>query len=152
MPEITIHHNFKPDQFMWLWTKYVSAFNSNYHCTNCIKGPYSKKLSKASNKNLANNTTITLDEHDNYNAIYICGVSKDGYRQKENYTHNVHCVIEPMKGSNDKYAFEDWLITIENGRIMRIPEETMIPQRYLHLPKEYTTCRIFRWASSYYTQ
>lgn len=46
---ITIHHNFAPSQFKWLWAKYVHSGNDTRHCTACIKGQYSKKFSATSN-------------------------------------------------------------------------------------------------------
>ena len=39
---IEITHNFDPSQFMWLWSKYVTGFNDAYHCTNSIRGSYSR--------------------------------------------------------------------------------------------------------------
>ena len=152
MSNVIIHHNFYPDSFMWLWAKYVSDFNPKYHCTHCIKGPYSKIFSKTSNNNLAKDTTIVFNEHDCFDAIYICGVSKEGYRQKKNYIHNVHCALKPEAGFNDEFSFEDWHLIIQNGRVLQIPEEKDLPKRYFFLPKEYTTCRIFRWAACFYEQ
>ena len=68
---IKIKHNFIPDKFMWLWAKYGDEFNPKYHCTNSIKGKYSKVFSKASNPDLEENRDIQFDEHQNYKEIEI---------------------------------------------------------------------------------
>src|SRR5258708_29995110 len=87
---IEMVHNFNPDQFMWLWAKYVTGFNENYHCTNSIRGHYSRKFSK-NNPKFASSSVIVLDEQQlgSYQAVYVCGVSKQGYSRKANYPHNV---------------------------------------------------------------
>jgi hypothetical protein len=89
-----------------------------------------------------------LDEEPegSFYAIYLCGVSKTGYRRHENYSHNVHAAIQPLPGMKDSWAFEDWKLAVENGRFLHIPRENEIPTKYRRLPAEYTTCRIFRWA------
>src|SRR6185437_9108837 len=102
LPMIEISHNFAPDDFMWLWAKYVVGFNDKYHCTNSIRGRYSRKLSKK-NAELATSRVITMDENPlgSYHAIYICGVAKAGYSKKENYPHNVHVAIRPAAGAEE---------------------------------------------------
>ena len=136
--------------FMWLWMKYVTGFNPKYHCTHCLKGRYSKSFSKTSNPNLSTDTIITFNEQEDFRAIYICGVSKDGYSQKRNYIHNVHIAIKPENGHSDKYVFEDWVVTIKNGKSLHIPEEDKLPPQYKQLSSDYTTCRIFRWSACYF--
>ncbi len=39
-------HNLDPKKFVWLWMKYVRGTNLAHHCTNSLRGPYSKILSK----------------------------------------------------------------------------------------------------------
>ena len=41
---IKIKHNLDADKFKWLWCKYVQAGNNEKHCTNSLKGKYSKNL------------------------------------------------------------------------------------------------------------
>ena len=43
---IKIKHNLDANKFKWLWCKYVQAGNDEKHCTNSLKGKYSKKFSK----------------------------------------------------------------------------------------------------------
>lgn len=75
---ITIHHNFDPEQFEWLWAKYVNGGNVSQHCFPCLKGKQSKKFSKAYNPDMGNHPVIDMDEtpDSDYDAVYFCGVSK----------------------------------------------------------------------------
>ena len=144
---IKIKHNFEKEKFMWLWAKYVTGVNDQKHCTNCLKGKYSKKFSKH-NENLNEELKITFDEFD-YKAIYICGVIKKGYSQKKNYEHNVHLAIIPKKGAKNIWKFEEWEVEIEDGVICEIISEEELDIIYKKLDDNYTTCRIFRWAVDY---
>lgn len=148
---IKIKHNLDADKFKWLWSKYVQEGNDEKHCTNSLKGKYSKKFSKH-NENFNNETTMVFDEQpeDSFKAIYICGVINAGYSQKKNYPHNVHLAIVPQKGARCLYEFEEWKIEIEDGMISMIPEIEQLPEKYQSLPEEYVTCRIFRWAIGYF--
>ena len=151
MAKLTIGHNFEPDRFMWLWAKYVYGFNPAQHCTNSIRGKYSKKFSKPNNPHLKDEKRIVLDEFPDFKAVYICGVAKKGYSQKKNYPHNVHIPIEFKEGQNEKYVFETWEVTIENGLLLPIPSEMDLPPQFRALPPEFTTCRIFRWAVKHFS-
>ena len=146
---IKIKHNLDSSKFKWLWSKYVVDGNNKKHCTNCLKGEYSKKFSKH-NENFNNETIIEFDEENDFKAIYICGVINKGYSVKKNYPHNVHLAIEPKEGAKSLYEFENWKIEIENGMISEIPDIDELPSKYRKLPKEYITCRIFRWAIGYF--
>jgi hypothetical protein len=148
LPPVIIRHNFTPDDFMWLWAKYVVGFNESYHCTNCLRGPYSARFSKAKNARLAEERTIAFDEYAGHQAIYICGVARKGYSSKKNYEHNVHLAICPAAGVQSTYQFEGWCVKIENGETLSIPEPDALPRDLQHLPPSFTTCRIFRWAAS----
>ena len=152
MKPIIIRHNFDPDRFMWLWAKYVTGFNPKHHCTNSMRGWYSKILSKTGNLRLKNEPVIELSERDDFKAVYICGVSKTGYRTKENYPHNVHIALEYAEGFEERFKFEEWDIGIQNGRRLEIPGEEDLPNRFRGLGPEYTTCRIFRWAACYFSE
>ena len=50
---IEIAHNLESRDFVWLWAKYVTGFNPNHHCTNSIRGRYSRKLSKHNKASVA---------------------------------------------------------------------------------------------------
>lgn len=116
---IEMVHNFDPNQFMWLWAKYVVGFNEKYHCTNSIRGRYSTKFNKSSPA-LTVSPSVQFDEQawGSYRAIYVCGVSKRGYPKKQNYSHNVHAAILPEIGAEDQWSFENWRVTIQNGRFL----------------------------------
>jgi hypothetical protein len=150
---IEIVHNFDPRQFMWLWAKYVVGFNERCHCTNSIRGQYSKKFSK-NNPLFAPTSSVLFDEQDwgSYQAIYVCGVSRRGYRKKQNYPHNVHAAILPDMGAEGHWTFENWRMTAHNARFLAIPPSPeCLPDRYRRLSDEYTSCRIFRWAACYFS-
>lgn len=74
---IIIHHNLDEKKFMWLYAKYTYGANPNHHCTNAIKGKYSKKFTKH-NPEFKPGSEVVLDEFPElgWDAIYICGVSK----------------------------------------------------------------------------
>lgn len=150
---IEITHNFDPHQFMWLWAKYVTGFNDQYHCTNSIRGRYSRKFSKH-DPGFVTSEVMLMDEQPSatYRAVYICGVSKTGYSRKANYPHNVHVAIAPLDGSVAEWSFERWHLHIRNGALLSIPERKEdLPLHYQLLPPAYTTCRIFRWSACYFS-
>jgi hypothetical protein len=143
---VQLQHNLEPERFMWLWMKYVSGVNHQYHCTNSLRGKYGKLLSKH-NLDLKSTPSLTLDEQpsDSYSFIYICGVLKKGY-PRTNYPHNLHAVIKPCAGASDELQFENWILSATDGVFESIPGEPDLPARYRSFPPEFTTCRIFRWA------
>lgn len=151
---IKIKHNFEKEKFMWLWSKYVKAGDDSKHCTNSIKGVYSKKFSKH-NEEFKVGSEIIFDEEKlgEYEAIYICGVIKKGYSQKKNYEHNVHLAIIPKKGEKQSWQFEQWKVEIEGGIISKIISEKELEnlsEKYKGLAEEYRTCRIFRWMVGFF--
>ena len=147
--QIVIRHNFTPDDFMWLWAKYVVGFNERYHCTNCLRGRYSHRFSKTRNPGLANVPEIVFDEQAGHRAIYICGVTRKGYSSKNNYAHNVHLAIAPAPKLVTTFEFEQWCVEVTGGEVLRIPAQNELPLRLRALPARFTTCRIFRWAAGY---
>lgn len=140
---ITIHHNFDPEQFEWLWAKYVNGGNINNHCFICLKGSQSKKFSKAYNPEMVNQPVIDMDEKadSDFDAIYFCGVSKRGY------IHNVHLVVRPAEGVNSQWKFDGWNVEIENGVVDTIPCAGELKPEYFNAPydEHYYTCRNFLW-------
>lgn len=149
---VIIEHNFIPDKFMWLWAKYAKGFNWEKHCTACVKGNYSKKFSKTSNPELIRQQLIAFDEFSDFQAIYICGVAKQGYSVKKNYQHNVHIPILPKMGKSDQYDFEGWKVRITNGILLPITPINDLPENLKGLPPQFLTCRIFRWAAGFFNQ
>jgi hypothetical protein len=148
---VVIRHNFTPDDFMWLWAKYVVSFNEQYHCTNCLRGRYSHRFSKARNPLLAQEREIAFDEHDGHQAIYICGVARKGYSVKKNYAHNVHLAIRPRRDIRAEFQFERWRVQVINGEVLPIIDVDQMPTRFRSLPDAFITCRIFRWGASFLT-
>jgi hypothetical protein len=150
---IQLRHNLAPDEFVWLWAKYATGFNPDRHCTNCLRGRYSKVFSKASNPSMANDRTLNLDEQPpgTFDAIYLCGVAKRGYSARRNYPLNLHSALIPKPGAEDQFTFLHWKLWSCNATFLRIPAESEIPALYRNLAPEYVTCRIFRWASAFYS-
>lgn len=148
---IKVTHNFDGKKFKWLYAKYACGCNPEHHCTNAIKGKYSKRFSRL-DRNFIAGQSLLLDEfpQNMWDAIYICGVSSKGYSKHENYPHNVHVAIIPTPGKNDHWTFEDWSMDVENGIFEYVPSEKEIPSKYLSLPREFWTCRMFRWAVWHY--
>ncbi len=151
---IEVEHNFDPSKFRWLWAKYVTGLNVRYHCTNCITGRYSKQFSKH-NPLLRSSGTVSFDEQpaESFKAVYICGVSSLGYQKHRNYPHNIHVAIAPCEGAEDDWSFENWKVRIRNGRQIAIPQTAAsLPESCCSLGSEYTTCRIFRWAVTFFKE
>jgi hypothetical protein len=146
MGAIKLEHNLEPEKFMWLWMKYVSAVNDQKHCTNSLRGRYSKILSKH-NPLLDTTPELHLNERptEEFSYIYICGVIKKGY-PRSNYPHNLHAVVKPAPGFSDSFEFENWRLAVTNGTFESIPTEAELPSQYRGLPPAFTACRIFRWA------
>jgi hypothetical protein len=148
---IEIDHNLDLKRFVWLWMKYVTGANDAHHCTNVLRGNYSKKLSKH-NANLDPGVSVVCDEQPSgsFAALYVCGVARQGYANKKNYPHNLHIPILPALGRTCDFVFEEWRFGIRNGIVLPIPPEAELPECYRALPSEYTTCRIFRWAVTWF--
>lgn len=148
---IILTHNFDGKKFKWLYAKYACGCNPTYHCTNAIKGKYSKKFTRLS-KEFIPGQTIVFDEFttDTWDAIYICGVSTNGYTKHANYPHNVHVAILSRPGARDIWSFEDWTMSVENGVFERVISEDELHIKYRNLPEEFITCRMFRWAVWHY--
>lgn len=144
---VELRHNLDPRKFVFLWMKYVVGANDQQHCTNSLRGKYSRKLSKH-NKDFRSGVPVVCDEQPAgaFVALYVCGVASAGYSKKLNYLHNLHLPILPAPGRVHDFAFEDWHVTIINGIALPVPAEEDLPSRYRALPPQFTTCRIFRWA------
>ena len=149
--KIILHHNFDKKKFKWLYAKYAIGANPLHHCTNAIKGKYSKRFSR-NNPDFQPDRDVILDEYPDlgWDAIYICGVSSKGYSKHENYPHNVHIAIIPAFGEKDEWSFENWKMTVENAKFEYVISEDELNPKYKNLPEEYVTCRMFRWAVWHY--
>lgn len=150
---IELTHNFDGKRFKWLYAKYANGCNPAHHCTNAIRGKYSKRFSRLS-QDFAPGKILVLDEfpQETWDAIYICGVSANGYTKHENYPHNVHVALIPKNGAKDHWEFEDWKMDVENAVFEHVPSEEEIDKSFASLPDEYTTCRMFRWAVAHYPE
>lgn len=148
---VELTHNFDGSKFMWLYAKYANGCNPEKHCTNAIRGKYSKRFSRL-NEEFKPGQAIVMNEFlpNTWDAIYICGVAKKGYSQHKNYDHNVHVAIIPKEGAKDHWEFEGWRMDLKNGFFEYVISEDELDSQYKSLPSQYTTCRMFRWAVSHY--
>lgn len=148
---IILTHNFDGRKFKWLYAKYAYGANPMQHCTNAIRGKYSKKFNR-NNPDFHSGQTIIMDEFPElgWDAIYICGVSAKGYTKHENYPHNVHVAVIPDPGKHDEWSFESWSMRVDNAVFEYVIPEEELDSQYRSLPSEYRTCRMFRWAVSHY--
>lgn len=164
-PTGTICDHRDPRPLVWPWMKCVIGANDAHHCTNVLRGRYSKKSSK-NNPDFAPGVPVACDEQPagSFTALYVCGVAAQGYRaplppdpwaprhwalrgrRKQNYPHNLHLPIRPAPGHTSEFTFEDWRVTIESGVVLPIPTEAELPERYRSFAPQFTACRIFRWA------
>ena len=148
---IVLTHNFDARRFKWLYAKYACGCNTAHHCTNAIRGRYSKKFTRLSSEFVLGQA-IVLDEFPGgtWDAIYICGVSTSGYSRHANYPHNVHVAVLPRPGAKDTWSFEGWTMSVENGVFEPVISEAELNAKYKNLPEEFVTCRMFRWAVWHY--
>lgn len=144
-PPIILRHNLQPRSFLWLWAKYVHAVDCTRHCTNCLKGSYSKRFS--GHYPGMPNEVVYFDEPQRrpWKAIYLCGVAKRGYPRR-NYSHNCHAALVPVPGQRDFWSFEHWWMEVENASFTPIPAAEELPKDVRSLPNAFISCRIFRWA------
>lgn len=149
--QIIVHHNFDGKKFKWLYAKYATGANPEKHCTNAIKGKYSKRFTR-NNPDFKPDQDLILDEFPElgWDAIYICGVSSKGYAKHLNYPHNVHIAIIPAPGETDEWSFENWKMTVKNAKFEYVISEEELDPKYKDLPEKYVTCRMFRWAVWHY--
>ena len=103
---IKIKHNFDSSKFKWLWSKYVAEGNDKKHCTNCLKGKYSKKFSKH-NENF-NNEKITDHINEGY---LIYEASCYGKKQMINQIMSMGSFCEVLEPESLK---EEIIIEYEN--------------------------------------
>ena len=148
---IILTHNFNPQKFKWLYAKYAYGVNPKQHCTNAIRGKYSKRFTR-NNPKFQETATIVMDEYPelNWDAIYICGVSTKGYAKHENYPHNVHIAVIPAPGETDTWEFENWQMAVTNGKFEYVISQDELDTGYKDYPDQYVTCRMFRWAVWHY--
>ena len=138
-------------KFVFLWAKYAIGINEKYEGANAVRGRYSRLFNK-SNPNLATSQQIIFNEQprEYYQAIYLCGISANGYRKKINYPHNLHAPLLPMPGKKEEYCFEGWRLIVENAVFMPIPSISDLPKKYRNYPENLQHCRIFRWAACFF--
>ena len=47
-----------------------------------------------------------------------------------NYEHNIHIAIIPAEGESDIWSFEDWTMSVENGKFEYVISEDELEDKY----------------------
>lgn len=131
--ELTIHQPFR-----YLWLKYVTGVNLNFHCARCLKGEYSQKI-KPEPAMLRN---IEFDEHP-AKILYLCGVAKP-----YNWSKNFHLAMIEQPG--ETFRLSENNITVEVVNAMPLPITTDAMNAIEHpnrTQKAFATCRNWQFAN-----
>jgi hypothetical protein len=125
-------------RYRYLWLKYVTGVNLNYHCASCLKGEYSNYFGV----DLRDTEVICLNEHP-ARIVYLCGVAKP-----YSWDRNLHVAMVDMPG--DSFAFAEKGMSARVLNAARIPV-TRDAMEELNHPKigldRYHTCRNWQFAN-----
>ncbi|CAB4185566.1 hypothetical protein UFOVP1492_36 [uncultured Caudovirales phage] len=129
-------------QYSFLWIKYVTAFQSNTHCMNCLVGGRSLKIPPASKAGAhpylpGMEYFGILNEHP-FKYVYLCGVTNE-------YANNLHVVVRYKPGSVVIHEDQHSIVEITNAERLDIPKIAEPIDRGHH----YTTCRNFMFGYAY---
>lgn len=125
-------------RFRYLWLKYVTGVNLNYHCAKCLLGEYSQTIKHTS----LSHTNVKLDRYpaDYY---YLCGVSSP-YR----WVNNFHLAFKYQPGSMIEVSENGITIKIRNAERIPISTYEMLIRNHKHvIDLEYATCRNWQFAN-----
>ena len=124
----------------YLWLKYVSGFQPRVHCAQCLVGPYSKRVKRDA---MPIGRPLPLDEAENYQHLYLCGVASRG-----GWAANLHLVAVAAPGENAEVeASTGTIFRITNARRIEIPA---LPPGFAGRPRTFTTCRNWQFGVEYY--
>jgi hypothetical protein len=114
--------------FVFFWLRYVRSFRAQYHCANCLVGPYHRSISAT----MPVPARVLLDHRERY--AYLCGVA-DSYQ----WAGNFHLPLTYAPGERvDAETFNGVRITAHNARELAIP---WVEDGWNGFPMSYTTCR-----------
>ena len=114
--------------FVFFWLRYVRAFRPQYHCANCLVGPYHRSISAE----LPIPARVLLDHHQPF--AYLCGVS-DTYA----WASSLHLPLIYAPGEQvEVETYNGVRITAHNAREVAIP---WVEDGWEAFPMSYTTCR-----------
>lgn len=131
--ELTIHRPFR-----YLWLKYVTGHNLNFHCARCLVGEYSEKIKPVP----AELRNITLDEHP-AKIIYLCGVATP-----YNWSRNFHLALLEQPGMNYFVSENGITVAVRNAVPLPITTDAMNAIEHPNrLKKQFGTCRNWQFAN-----
>ena len=125
--------------WMYLWGKYVTGINLDFHCAKSLEGYYSKKIYK----DKASESDIKLDEY-NSNIFYLCGVSKP-YKWNDNF----HLALRYKEGNNLIINRNGLYLEIENAEELPIIFDINKCNHKNKYNKNFATCRNWQFANIY---
>ena len=115
--------------FKFFWLKSVRDTRLEVHCARCLVGPYDRRI----------NRTMPLDRPVELVGplVYLCGVSP-------RWSTNLHVAARSAPG-------EGFAVPTYNGLIARFDNAVRIeieplPDGYMGLGRDFTTCRNFQFA------
>lgn len=126
--ELTVHMEFR-----YLWLKYVTGYDLNFHCAKSLKGEYSQKITPQAQIR----RDIVLDEFPS-RIVYLCGVAKP-----YNWSKNFHLALLESDGAEPLRISEN-NITVEVHNAIPLPITADAMNAVEHpkaSQKAYGTCR-----------
>jgi hypothetical protein len=130
------------DGFRYWWLKYIRGFNRDEHCARCFVGPYSKRV----RRDMPTGQVVTLDEHDDWSHVYLCGVAMRG-----GWKNNFHLALRPAAPGEAAPrivapTYNGFTVAVEGAVQLAIPP---LPPGFRGLDAHFTTCRNFQFGVAY---
>ncbi|MFJ4791804.1 hypothetical protein [Kitasatospora purpeofusca] len=137
MPRIAVTAG--PRKYHFLWLKYVTGIDLSRHCAPALHGRYSRHINEHTL-----HAEVELDEFPHALAWYLCGVTVDPHRWKD----NPHLALEAAPGHTQELQVQD--LTVHLDGIRPIPfTDADVPADSPHTDDtEYSTCR--NWWFAHY--
>jgi hypothetical protein len=132
---VNIHLRLKTDAFKHLWGKYVTGFDVEQHCVQCLQGHFCRHFFR---KRFVAGTVIEgeLDEHE-APFFYLCGVT-------ESWPLNVHLAVRPKRGFMASHEDHNIIVLIDGG------EPVPITPVRAGRPMDFENCRNWQFGYRYF--
>lgn len=137
-----------------MWIKSVKGFNPTKHCIKCFDGKYINIKPTHFTQPFKTNTpyTFALDNSPKLTSHLINGEILHYFcivAQPYNWSLNIHAGFIYSQGDIIERTFKEQKITIENAKEIYF-DDSVVKEKYSHLPEEFTTCRNFHFGAYYY--
>jgi hypothetical protein len=117
--------------FRHWWLKRVEGFDLSVHCARCIRGPYDRRI----RRDMPTGVSIDIAAP----MVYLCGVASN-----RRWINNFHAPVVWTEGASAEFStFNGFDVRFDNARAIAIEA---LPDGYLGLGKDFTTCRNFQFA------